>query len=156
MGLFTVRATAADTSNTIQFTPILRLYECPSTFTFRSDCTVKEKTLPQQKLDLNVQVLTERMGQWTIQATDPIAANYYVIVVRGPVDNHWEYSVSTETGLPGSPAPYANERVEFSETAVPGSFGVSSSTMVKDGKKYLTEIRITGFQGVPLSPGRKK
>ena len=96
---------------------------------YRSDCAVKEKILAPQKLDLNIQVLTQRMGQWSLQMTDPIAASYYVIVVRGPVSGHYEYSVSSETGLPGSPSPFANARVEFSDAAVPESFGVSSATM---------------------------
>lgn len=135
------------TTNIVVFTPTIRLYECPPNFVYRSDCNVKEKVLEPQKLELNIQVLTERMGQWSLQATSPIAASYYVIVVRGPVSGHFNYSVSAETGIPGSPAPFANARVEFPDSAIPQSFGVSSATMEKDGKKYLTEIRITDFQG---------
>jgi hypothetical protein len=145
----------ADTSNTVQFTPVLRFYECPPTFTYRSDCKMKEKTLAPQKLELNLEVLTDRMGQWTVQSTDPITANYYVIVARGPVGDHFEYSISTETGLPGSPAPYANERVEFPDSAIPKSFGVSSSTMIKDGKNYLTELRVTAFHALPTLKSKK-
>ncbi|MGZ3651430.1 MAG: hypothetical protein ACXVB9_02320 [Bdellovibrionota bacterium] len=142
---------AAAPSDTVKFTPTIRFYECPQTFTYRSDCAVKEKILSPQKLDLNIQVLTQRMGQWSLQMTEPVPASYSVIVVRGPVANHREYSVSTETGLPGSPSPFTNARVEFSDAAIPDSFGVSSSTMEKAGKKYITEIRLAEFQEIPAA-----
>jgi hypothetical protein len=148
--LYTLPAAAADSPETVKFTPTIRFYECPQTFVYRSDCTVKEKILETQKLDLNIQVLTQRMGQWTLSMTDPVPASYFVIVVRGMVAKHYEYSVSTETGLPGSPAPFTNARVEFSDTAVPASFGVSSATMQKDGKNYITEIRLAAFHGEPV------
>jgi hypothetical protein len=147
-------AAPRDTGNTIRFTPTIRLYECPPTFTYRSDCNAKETTLDPQKLELNVQVISNRTGQWVFHAANPVPADFYVIVVRGPVSGHWEYSVSVETGIPGTPAPYANSRVEFPESAVPQSFGVSSATLEKDGKKYLTEIRLADFHGPPIQ--RKK
>jgi hypothetical protein len=143
-------AAAKETGNTIRFTPSVRLYECPKDFVYRSDCAVKEKVLEPQKLELNVQVLTNRMGQWSFQATNPVAVSYFVIVVRGPAGNHWDYSVSAETGIPGSPAPFANARIEFPENAIPPSFGVSSATMEKDGKKFITELRLTKFSGPPM------
>jgi hypothetical protein len=154
--LISLPAAAADSPETVKFTPTIRFYECPQTFVYRSDCTVKEKVLETQKLDLNLQVLTQRMGQWTLQMTDPIPASYYVIVVRGMVAKHYEYSVSTETGLPGSPSPFTNARVEFAESAVPESFGVSSATMQKDGKNYITEIRLAAFHGEPVPQARPK
>jgi hypothetical protein len=154
--LISLPAAAADSPETVKFTPTIRFYECPQTFVYRSDCTVKEKVLEAQKLDLNIQVLTQRMGQWTLQMTDPIPASYYVIVVRGMVAKHYEYSVSTETGLPGSPSPFTNARVEFAESAVPESFGVSSATMQKDGKNYITEIRLAAFRGEPVPQARPK
>lgn len=138
-------AFAGAPTETVKFTPTIRFYECPQTFVYRSDCVVKERVLEPQKLDLNIQVLTQRMGQWALQIADPVPASYYVIVVRGPVEKHFEYSVSTETGLPGSPNPFTNARVEFSDTAIPDSFGVSSATIQKDGKNYITEIRLGQF-----------
>lgn len=139
----------ASSGETVKFTPVLRLYECPAGFVFRSDCAMREKRLEAQKLDLNIQVLTQVMGQWAYQTHEPVPASYYVIVVRGAAGGRIEYSVSTETGLPGSPAPFANARVEFSEGNAPANFGVSSATMEKDGKNFLTEIRLTEFRGQP-------
>ncbi len=139
-----------DPGNIVTMTPTIRLYVCPATFQFRSDCNALEKTLEPQKVELVSQVQTQRLGQWSFQATDPVAASFFVIVARSPENGHWKYSVSAETGLPTSPAPFANARVEFSEGSVPPVFVLSSATMEKDGKKYLTEIRIAGFSGPPL------
>lgn len=131
----------------VKFTPILRVFECPPNFVYRSDCKMIEKRLEQQKLVLNLDMLNQKMGQWSLQTTDPVPASFYVIVIRGREGKQYDYSVSTETGLPGSPAPFANGRIEFSDATTPSSFGVASATMEKDGKKYLTELRLTDFHG---------
>jgi hypothetical protein len=153
--LFAGAAASASTTETVKFTPTVRLYECPPGFVYRSDCAVHEKKLDPQVLALNLEVLTDRMGQWSLQMKDPIPASYFVIVVRGRSGDHYDYSVSAETGLPGSAAPFAEDRVEFSDAAIPKSFGVASAPMEKDGKKYLTEIRLGDFHGKPVPPAKK-
>ena len=140
---------------TVKFTPTIKIYECPQSFVYRSECRAQEKQLEAQKLVLDLQVLSNRMGHWSLQLSDPVPSSYYVIVVRGKNGNHYDYSVSTETGIPGSPTPFVNERVEFSDAAIPFSFGVSSATLEKDGKKYITEIRLKDFHGKPVPPYRK-
>ncbi|HEY8279140.1 MAG TPA: hypothetical protein VIH99_05930 [Bdellovibrionota bacterium] len=145
--LFVSISVSAAPEDSVKFTPTLRTYECPANFVYRSDCKMTERKLEPQKLVLNLDLLNRSMGQWSMQTADPVPASHYVIVLRGRAGKQFEYSVSTESGLPGSPAPFANARIEFTDASVPNSFGVGSATIEKDGKKYLTEIRLSDFHG---------
>ncbi len=132
---------------TVKFTPQVKIYECPPVFKHKSECLVTEKKLEPVKLWLNIEVLNQSMGQWTHQETLPVPSSFYVIVLRGPGSGGYEYSVSTETGVTGTAMPFSNGRVEFTDATTPASLGVSGVPVEKDGKKYITELRLTEFHG---------
>ncbi len=139
----------------VKFVPAIKFYECPPNFVYRHECKISEYTLEPQKLVLNIEVLEQRMGHWSLRVADPVPAVYHVIVVRGKGSKQYNYSVSTEAGLASSPTPLTNARAEFSDDSVPRSFGVSTPTLEKDGKKYLAEIRLTDFHGKAMPTQRK-
>lgn len=139
---------------TVKFTPLLRIYECPPVFKHKSECLSHEKRLAPVKLWLSVEVLNQVMGHWTHQETAPALASFHVIVLRGLKGNTSEYSVSAEAGLTGAPMPLSNSRVEFTEATLPKNFGVSSPPVERDGKKYITEIRLEDFHGRLLPAGK--
>ena len=139
---------------TVKFTPLVRVYECPPVFKHKSECVSHERKLAPVKLWLSVEVLNQVMGHWAHQETAPVPASFHVIVLRGLSGNLSEYSVSTEASVNGAPLPMSNGRVEFTETTLPKSFGVSSPPVEKDGKKFITELRLEDFHGRQL-PAKK-
>lgn len=139
---------------TVKFTPTVRIYECPAVFQHKSECISHEKKLEPVKLWLSIEVANQVMGSWAHHEISPVPAAFHVIVLRGLSGNLSEYSVSTEAGLKGSPMPLSNARVEFTETTLPRSFGVSSPPVEKDGKKFLTELRLEAFHG-RIVPSKK-
>lgn len=147
--MFVAKAAAAPIP-TVKFTPSVKIYECPPVFKHKSECVVTEKKLEPVKIWLSIEVLNQVMGQWTYQESMPVPTSFYVIVLRGQAGAGYEYSVSTETGVTGSPMPLSNGRVEFGDATTPSSFGVSSSPVEKDGKKYITELRLADFHGKPF------
>lgn len=132
---------------TVKFTPTVKIYECPLVFKHKSECVAHEKTLAPVKIWLDIEVLDQAMGHWTHQETAPVPASFHVIVLRGRSGPRIEYSVSTETGLTGSPMPFSNGRVEIAEGSIPKTFGVSGAPAENAGKKYLTELRLSDFHG---------
>jgi len=148
--LMFVASAAAAPIPTVKFTPTVKIYECPPVFKHKSECVVTERKLEPVKIWLSIEVLNQVMGQWTHQEALPVPASFYVIVLRGQAGARYGYSVSTETGVSGAPMPLSNGRVEFDDATIPQSFGVSTPPVEKDGKKYITELKLADFHGKPF------
>lgn len=139
----------------VKFTPVLKFYECPPNFVYRSDCKLTERALDPQKLVLDIEVMEQLVGRWTFRDASTAPVMYHVIVVRSKSDKKFEYSVSVEAGLNSSPTPISNARAEFSDDNIPRAFGVASAVFEKDGKKFLAELRLKDFHGV-APPAKSK
>ncbi len=148
--LMLVASGAAAAIPTVKFTPSLKIYECPPVFKQKSECVVTEKKLEQVKIWLSIDIASQSMGQWTYQETSPVPVSFFVIVLQGQAGARYEYSVSAETGVTGSGMPFSNSRAEFDDATVPRSLGVSSTPFEKDGKKYITELKLSDFHGRPF------
>lgn len=152
--LLTVAAQGAQPIPTVKFTPVIKVYECPPVFQHKGECVVSEKKLEQVKIWLSMSVAEQTMGSWSHQEASPVPATFHVIVLRGLTGNTSEYSVSAEAGLTGMPLPFANARTEFNDHTLPRNFGVASAPIEKDGKKYITELRLEDFHG-RIVPAKK-
>lgn len=139
---------------TVKFTPTVKIYECPVVFQHKSECLEHEQKLAPVKLWLDLEVLDQVMGRWVHQESAPMPASFFVIVMRGRSGQQLNYSISTETGLNGSATPLSNGRIEFRNNDAPKSFGVAGAPVEKNGKKYITELRLSDFHG-RIEPTKK-